>query len=195
MGSGRASTIKIGGTESPSNDPVRAVLGVVTPQGKALTDILASYEPELSAFLQDPKNREALANDPLRALSSVLPDAVVKSLGQPVKLPPQLQEKLQKLPLHTGVQLQSPAIDLYQKAWAQVSTSAANFATFSADMKGTLRQIDPNAITQVVEQVVAAFDTVRGIQELDTGIDPGYFSSQVQATLEEGQTQIVKWPL
>src|SRR5437762_2533031 len=75
-------------TGSPWNDPVRGVLGRVTPQGKALADILALNDPEISAFLQDSTNREALAKDPLRALSKVLPREVIKSLGRPVRLPP-----------------------------------------------------------------------------------------------------------
>jgi len=190
----RKITLQIGTTKPSPNDPVRVVLGAFTLQGKALTDILASHEAELSAFLQDPKNREALAKDPLQALSNVLPGDVLKSLGQPVSLPPQLQEKLQKLPFRPGTKVQSPALDLYTKAWAHVSASAANFADFNADMNTALRQIDPTATTPAVNEVIAAFDTVLGIHQLDLGVSPGYFSGQVQATLNEAQSPLARWP-
>ena len=188
------SKITLGTTKAPPTDPVQAVLGSFTLQGKALTDILSSHEPELAAFLQDPKNREALAKDPLQALSNVLPSDVLKSLGRPVSLPPQLQERLQKLPFRPGTKAQSPALDLYTKAWAHVSTSAANFTNFNADMNNTLRQIDPTATTPVVNEVIAAFDTARGIHELNLGVSTGYFTGQVQATLNEAQSPLVRWP-
>lgn len=186
-------TLNIGSTQVSPDDLVRAVVGKVTPQGKALTDILSSHEPELSAFLQDPKNREALARDPVKALSSVLPADVLKSLGQPASLPSQLLEKLQQLPFRSGTKVKSAALDLYTRAWAHISVSASNFAKFNADMNSTLRMIDPTATTPVVNEVIAAFDTVRGIHE-NPVVSAAYFSGQVQAALNEAQPLQVRWP-
>jgi hypothetical protein len=182
------------GTPQPSSDPVRAVLGEVTARGKALAQVLAAHEAELSEFLQDPKNREALAKDPLKALSHVLPGDVLKRLGQPARIPPDLQKKLQRVTFRPRTKLPSPALELFNKAWAHVSASAANFTTFNADMNGTLRQIDPKAPTPVVNEVIAAFDGVRGIHQLNLGVSSGYFSGKVQDTLNQAQSPLVRWP-
>jgi hypothetical protein len=69
-------------------------------------------------------------------------------------------------------------MDLFDKVWTFVVASSANLSAFVSDVNGTVRAVDPNAPQPVVDEVIAAFDTVFGIAHL-APISPQYFSNQI----------------
>jgi hypothetical protein len=177
--------VSIGAPETQAQRATRAVLGEATPDKVALVDVLQAHEKELTAWLQDPANRERLMSDPLAALSEVLPEESLKTIGTPPKIRAELQKQLGSLQLEEFVPSRTPAMDLFDKVWAFVAASPANLAAFNADSNGTVRNADPAAPQEVVDEVITAIDTARGIAHLSP-VSPTYFSLRVLSSISPG---------
>jgi hypothetical protein len=178
MADERRPSISIGSPETLEERATRAALGDATPEKLALAASLKAHEHQLTDWLQDPANRERLIEDPLAALAEVLPEEILKSVEKPPKMRADVRKRLGTLELKEIAPARTAAMDLFDKVWSFVIASPANLSAFESDVNGTVRGVDPNAPQPVVDEVIAAFDTVFGIAHL-APISPQYFSNQI----------------
>jgi hypothetical protein len=174
----RRPSISIGSPDTLEERAARAALGDGTPEKLALAEALKAHETQLTDWLQDPANRERLIEDPLAALADVLPEEILKGVERPPKIRADVRRRLGTLELKEVAPPRTPAMDLFDKVWTFVVASSANLSAFVSDVNGTVRAVDPNAPQPVVDEVIAAFDTVFGIAHL-APISPQYFSNQI----------------
>jgi hypothetical protein len=169
--------VVISADETPLRRTVRAVLGDSSNQAIALAEALQSVEPEIAALLQDQERRNAFVADPVTVLRELLPEPeVLEPFTRQAGISPELSRELQRFQLqYSAPSPPSPAEDLLGKILNYVAASPANLAAFTGSFERTVRGIDPAASQAAVDQVLAAFDTVRGILRAEL-VSPQYWA-------------------